>query len=91
MRDTALHKAGSGKESCQLNASGTRLKSMEKYSLEKASAMSCSPPRNNCPDMDNEETSPKKKSRTNAETGFYGERPSDPTGEDEKGPYINDV
>ena len=44
--------------------------------------MSCSPPRNNCPDMDDEETSPKKKSRTNAETGYYGERPSDPTDKD---------
>ena len=30
MRDTALQKAGSGKESCQLNASGTRLKSARK-------------------------------------------------------------
>ena len=91
MRDTALHKAGSGKESCQLNASGMRLKSMEKYSLEKASAMSCSPPRNNCPDMDDEETSPKKKSRTNAETEDHREKHPDPTDEDEKGPYINDV
>ena len=48
--------------------------------------MSCSP--NNCPDMDDEETSPKKKSRPNAETEDDREKPSDPTGEDKKGPYI---
>ena len=33
--------------------------------------------------MDDEETSPKKKSRPNAETEDYGEKHSDPTNEDE--------
>ena len=42
-------------------------------------------PRNNCYDMDDEETTPKKRSRPNAEMteGDYREKHSDPTDDEE--------